>query len=99
MEKLFNELATEELEAFLAAGALTRLGYRRISNKYKIVSRIDRDDWLDVLATKLHCCRADFYMMDGSGIGDNWKEHFCRVYSQDKLTVSAAVYSKMAKRY
>ena len=99
MEKLFNELAEEELEAFMAAGELTKLGYRRVSNKYKLVSRIDREDWLDVLATQLRCCRADFYMMDGSGIADNWKEHFCRVYSQDKLTVSPAVYSKMPPRW
>ena len=97
MEKLFNNLATEELEAFMAAGELNRLGYRRISNRYKLVARIDRDDWLDVLALQLRCCRADFYKLDGTGIANNWKDHYIRVYSEDKLTVSPAVYAKIAR--
>ena len=87
--------AQDELTAFLKAGDLTQKGYRKISNKYKIVSRIDRDDWMDVLAKKLNCCRADFYMLDGSGIADNWKDHYIRVYSEDKLTVSPEIYKLM----
>lgn len=97
MEKLFNNMATDELEAFMAAGELTRLGYRKVSNKYKLVARIDRDDWMDILAKQLNCCRADFYKLDGSGISDTWKDHYVRVHSEDRLTVSQAVYSKMER--
>ena len=97
MEKLFNNMATEAVEVFMAAGELNRMGYRRISNKYKLVARIDRDDWMDVLAKQLNCCRADFYKLDGSGISNTWKDHYIRVYSEDKMTVSQEVYSKMER--
>ena len=97
MEKLFNNMATEAVEVFMAAGELNRMGYRRISNRYKLVARIDKDDWLDILAKQLNCCRADFYKLDGSGISNTWKDHYIRVYSEDKLTVSQEVYSKMER--
>lgn len=97
MEKLFNNMASEELEVFMAASELNRMGYRKISNKYKLVARIDRDDWMDILAKQLNCCRADFYKLDGSGISNTWKDHYVRVYSEDKLTVSQEVYSKMER--
>ncbi len=85
----------DEFEAFVVAGNLHNQGYRRTSNKYKIVSRIDRDDWLDVLAKSMNCTRADFYKLDGSGVADNWKDHYIRCYSKDKLTVSELVYRQM----
>ena len=32
-----------------SATELVNKGYRRISNKYRTVSRIDREDWLDAV--------------------------------------------------
>lgn len=87
--------APEELTAFLKAGELTQKGYRKISNKYKLVARIDRDDWMDILARQLNCCRADFYKLDGSGVADSWKDHYIRVYSEDRLTVGPEIYKLM----
>lgn len=87
----------EEVEAFLIAGKLSKMGYRRISNAYCCVARIDRDDWLDVLATKMHCCVADFYNKDGTGVKDEWKDHYIRCYSTDKQTVHFRVYKMMQK--
>ena len=37
----------DELVAFTCAGELMEKGYRRVSNAYCTVARIDREDWLD----------------------------------------------------
>ena len=73
------------------AAELMEQGYRRTSNAYCHVSRIDRDDWLDVLAEHRRCSRADFYNVDGSGIGDNHRDHYVRCFSKDNHTVAPEV--------
>lgn len=88
----------DPLVDMLKAYDLTKKGYRRTSNKYCIVARIDRDDWVEVLAKQRHCSVADFYSVDGSGIPDNHRDHYIRVFSQDQLTVSPSIY-KLMKRY
>jgi hypothetical protein len=97
MEYEFDENAAsvEQLNAWLEAATLTKQGYRKISSKYKLVARIDKDDWLDILARQLNCCRADFYKLDGSGIANNWKDHYIRVHSKDRITVTPEVYKHM----
>lgn len=77
----------DELTAWTVAGELVNKGYRRTSNAYCMVSRIDRDDWLDVLAKHMRCSVADFYNKDGSGVNDRWRDHYVRCYSKDNLTV------------
>ena len=77
----------DELESRVYAQGLLSKGYRKTSNAYCMVSRIDRDDWLDVLAGKMNCCRADFYNKDGSGVSDRWRDHYIRSYSNDKLII------------
>ena len=81
----------DELTAFTIAGDLMIKGYRKTSNAYCMVSRIDREDWLDVLAGQRRCSRADFYNVDGSGVGDQHRDHYIRVFSKDTLTVSPKV--------
>ena len=61
----------DDLTATTFAYELLQKGYRRTSNAYCLVSRIDRDDWLQVLAKQLNCSVADFYKMDGTGVADN----------------------------
>lgn len=73
--------------AWLLSGELLNKGYRRVSNAYCMVARIDREDWIDVLAKERRCSRADFYNVDGSGISDQHRDHYVRSYSKDKLTV------------
>lgn len=69
----------------LTADELIALGYRRTSNKYRIVSRIDRPDWVTVLA--VHCRRApaDFYQIGASDPEGNWCDYYRRVLSKDKI--------------
>lgn len=76
-----------EFEARMLAQDLIDKGYRRTSNAYCHVNRIDRDDWLDVLAKERRCSRADFYNQDGSGIGDQHRDYYVRVHSKDQHTV------------
>ena len=81
----------DELTAVTFAYNLEESGYRRVSNAYCRVARIDREDWLDILAENRRCSRADFYNVDGSGIGDQHRDHYVRVYSKDVLVVHPAI--------
>lgn len=88
----------DDVEALFTAHELTKKGYRKTSNAYCIVSRIDREDWLDMLAKQRRCSKADFYNIDGSGVGDRHRDYYIRVFSKDKLTVSPKV-MKLMKGY
>lgn len=85
--------------AMTIAGQLLFNGYRKTSNAYCQVSRIDCDDWLDVLAKEMNCARADFMCVNGGGVEDHWRDYYIRVYSRDNLTVSPAVLKFMKKSY
>jgi hypothetical protein len=85
----------DELMAMVAAKELMDQGYRKTSNAYCIVSKIDRDDWVEVLARQRYCSVADFYNVDGSGIGDQHRDFYVRVHSKDKQTVHPMVLSFM----
>lgn len=67
------------------AAELIAKGYRRTSNKYRMVSRIDRADWLTVLA--VHCRRApaDFYEIGAENPSGNWCGFYRRVLSKDTI--------------
>ena len=81
----------DELAAWVTAADLMKQGYRKISNAYCHVARIDREDWLDILAHERRCSRADFYNVDGSGVGDQHRDHYVRSFSKDKHTVAPEV--------
>jgi len=85
----------DELTAMTFAYDLMKKGYRKTSNAYCRVSRIDREDWLDVLAKERRCSRADFYNVDGFGIGDQHRDYYVRVHSKDTLTVHPSILKKM----
>lgn len=74
---------------FKTAEDLIRRGYRRVSNKYRIVSRIDRPDWREFMA-KEHA------PWDPQGDGMGWvfllgrqagsaEDHYRSVYSKDNI--------------
>lgn len=77
----------DPLVKMMWAEDLKQQGYRRVSNAYCQIARIDRDDWIDVLARQMNCTRADFYNRDGSGPADHWRDHYVRGYSRDVHTV------------
>lgn len=73
-----------------SAEDLIALGYRRTSNAFGLVSRIDREDWLEVLAEKMGRSPADFIVRSGPDIGKPspmWADQYRRCYSKDTLTV------------
>jgi hypothetical protein len=80
---------------FAVSGDLYSKGYRRVSNAYCRVARIDREDWLTVLAEQRRCSIAHFYNVDGSGISDQHRDHYVRCHSKDVLTVSPAISRKI----
>ena len=76
------------------AEELTAQGYRRISNRHKIVSRIDNPDWMQELAAFLRCSPAWLLLADGSGDPDpQWCDHYRRCHSKDTRTVPDEVFS------
>ena len=62
------------------ASELIAKGYRRISIRHKMISRIDREDWRDYMAQKLH--RPVESMTD-----DIWGDHYRRCFSKDVIVV------------
>lgn len=89
----------DEFDIMFWTHHLKKEGYIRTSNAYCMIGRPDREDWIDVMATKMNCCNADFYMKDGSGPSPQWKEHYVRTYSQDKHTVAPEIIRKMKAGY
>lgn len=89
----------DDLTVEIFAKDLTKRGYRGISNAFCIIGRIDREDWLTVLARARKCSVADFYNVDGSGVGDQHRDHYIRVHSEDTLTVHPRIYQCMKKYF
>lgn len=61
----------------LSVKQLKRQGYCRTSNKHRMASRIDREDWKEYCLEKNHPVDADFYR---------------RVLSKDNITVPQSVF-------
>ena len=76
-------------EAQKQAKELMAKGYRRTSNKYRMITRIDREDWMHFLAEKMPgSCVADFMVKSGPDAGKPsplWEDHYRRVYSKDSI--------------
>lgn len=76
----------------LPVSTLIEMGYKRVSNAYGEISRIDREDWIEVLARAMPgSCKADFLVVSGPNTGkpsERWADHYRRVHSKDTLTVS-----------
>lgn len=70
-------------------------GYRRTSNKHRMVSRIDRADWIAVLARHLNRAPADLYEPGATKVAGNWCDHYRRCLSRDTLTLSEAEFRKV----
>lgn len=82
----------KDLAVKIAAEELIALGYRRTSNKHKMISRIDRPDWLIVLAKNLRRSPAEFYVPGEREPAATWCDHYRRVHSKDTLEVEEAVF-------
>lgn len=76
---------------------LVEMGYISISNKYRMIGRIDRKDWLTFLARQMQCAVADFYNVDGSGVDKGWEEQYIRVYTRDKMVLNEWDYSEFKR--
>lgn len=76
----------------------TARGYRRVSNTYRTVARIDRADWLTVLAVHLMRAPADFIVRAGPDRGEvapGWADHYRRCFSRDVITLPRKEFSKV----
>ena len=93
-----NTPEIDKLVALMHATTLMKEGYRRISNAYCHVARIDRDDWVTVLAKERFLTIADFHNVDGTGIPDHHRDYYVRVHSKDVLTVHPEI-SRLVKSY
>ena len=90
-----KELNMDDIIAWTVAGELTEMGYRKTSNAFCKIARVDREDWLEVMAKERRCCVADFYNMDGTGVSNRHRDAYIRSYSEDGHTVSPAVLRRM----
>jgi hypothetical protein len=74
-------------ETTLDAKELTRRGYRRVSRKYRLVSRIDRPDFVEVLAEDMNHAPADFFTRGERRVEGRWCDYYRRGLSKDVLHV------------
>lgn len=81
-----QDTAAQRMAELLAAR-----GYRRTSGKHCILSRIDRPDWVDVLARALRRSPAEFYEPGESTPSGRWCDSYRRCHSDDKITVSPVI--------
>jgi hypothetical protein len=80
----YNNSHQTEMEK---AQDLIAKGYRCISRKHCRLSRIDREDWVQVIATQMTLAVADYYNCNG-GISTQWYDHYRRCHSKDVITVT-----------
>jgi hypothetical protein len=74
-----SNIMYEYNETSLTAEQLAARGYRRVSVRHRHVARIDRPDWLSVLAQHLSVDE-----VQGTAV---WCDYYRRVLSRDCLTV------------
>jgi hypothetical protein len=73
------------------ADKLAKMGYRRTSHKHGLIARIDREDWLNVMATALHRAPADFYVPGEPNPSGSWCDYYRRCLSLDIRHVQPGV--------
>lgn len=76
------------------AARLRAQGYCRTSRRHRMVSRLDRPDWLQHMARQMGRAVADFYRPNGE-FSCQWEDHYRRCFSQDTRTVSDEVFKLM----
>lgn len=87
-------------KAVKEAGRLIKSGYCPVSNSGRILSRLDRPDWLEHMGFK-HTegfpgdkeKNLEEGMRWARGLGKGASDHYRRVHSKDTITVSAEVYA------
>lgn len=76
-------------------------GYMASSNKYRIGTRIDREDWVEFMAKRFSRSVADFYMHRNGELTQStghWGEHYCNVFSKHKIEPLPPAIFKELKR-
>lgn len=71
----------------MSAEELIARGYRKTSNAYGHVTRIDRPDWVEFLAGKLGRSVAELYDPKTGKPAGTWADHYRTMYSDDTHTV------------
>lgn len=94
LRQIRNQFGPEWLQAFGTGSAadapyismLHDRGYRRTSHAHRIITRIDRPDWIQFLAKKQCCAPIVFYERDGTVDGGS-ADYYRRTYSKDQIIV------------
>lgn len=91
MRKYWNDKKITITEQHrIEAKSLMEKGYRRISNKYCLISRVDREDWKELVAKRF--CPWD--QKQGMELVERRKPcggFYRSVISEDKLTVAPEI--------
>lgn len=78
----------------MTAYQIMSMGYRRVSNKYKTVARIDRYDWLDVLAESMNKSPSRFYDKTGK-LDGQWCDWYRRCISKDSHNIPQEIFAQI----
>lgn len=86
----------EELHAKPDVASMKSMGYHRISNKYRMASRIDREDWLEHLAEHMRRSVAELYTQGTNEVSPHWADYYRRVLSKDVIgDIPIAMFSQL----
>jgi len=92
-----SDVELDELTVLTFAHELNKQMYRKVSNAYCHVARIDCEEWLSIIAKSMNCELAFYYNLDGSGIPDRWRDYYIRTYSKDQHSIHPAIYKKVMR--
>lgn len=86
-----TELACKKVKNFDCPADYVGAGYRKVSNKFGVLSRIDRPDWVQVLAEHLHRSPAELYVPGRpEHPSAHWCDYYRRVLSTDTVMIDPA---------
>lgn len=78
-----------DLDCVAEALRLAAMGYRRTSNRHRMVSRVDRPDWREYMAQQHAPWDAERGTQDGPRwvrcLGEGAADHYRRTHSEDNL--------------
>lgn len=84
------QAAAAEVMAVQHMAQLTARGYRRVSNAHGMLARVDREDWIVVLAKHMGRSPAEFYVPGAKEPEACWADFYRRVLSRDQVHVEPA---------
>lgn len=95
VKNFLAQAAAAEVMAANQMAVLKARGYRRVSNKHGMLARVDRPDWVEVLARHLKRSPAELYVPGEPEPAAHWADYYRRVLSGDRVDVEPPALARL----